>query len=59
MKQATGYSATQIGLHRIAAVLVAAKYLLKGRISSAWDADAAGRDIAFSPRSFPMPRAAC
>lgn len=49
MKQVTGYSAAQIGLHWAVAVLVAAQYFFNDAISEAWDAWTAGRDVAFDP----------
>lgn len=52
MKQTTGYSATQIGLHWIVAVLVVGQYMFKDGISSAWDAYSEGQEIAFSPLVF-------
>lgn len=52
MKQKTGYSATQIGLHWIVAVLVAGQYIFKDSISSTWDSYTQGQEIAFSPLVF-------
>lgn len=52
MKQTTGYSAAQISLHWIVAVLVAGQYLFKDNISSAWEAYTQGQEIAFSPLVF-------
>ncbi|MCL7406913.1 cytochrome b/b6 domain-containing protein [Paradonghicola geojensis] len=45
----TGYSATQIGLHWIVALLVAGQYIFKDSIASAWDAYTRGQEVAFSP----------
>ncbi|MEN8656683.1 MAG: cytochrome b/b6 domain-containing protein [Marivita sp.] len=45
----TGYSATQIGLHWIVALLVAGQYIFKESIASAWDAYTRGQEVAFSP----------
>ena len=45
----TGYSATQIGLHGIVALLVAGQYIFKDSIASAWDAYTRGQEVAFSP----------
>ncbi len=44
-----GYSITQIALHWIVAVLVAAQYLFKDAIAAAWDAIRAGQTFAFDP----------
>lgn len=52
MRQPSGYSATQIGLHWVVAVLVAAQYVLHDGISSAWDAYTRGQDVVFSPLVF-------
>ncbi|MBS0125669.1 cytochrome b [Thetidibacter halocola] len=52
MRQPSGYSATQIGLHWVVAVLVAAQFVLHDGISSAWDAYTKGQDVAFSPVVF-------
>lgn len=49
MTEKTGYSATQIGLHWIVALLVAAQYIFKDSIASAWDAYTPGQEVAFSP----------
>ena len=47
-----GYSTTQIALHRAVAVLIAAQYIFKDAISSAWDAIRAGETFAFDPLIF-------
>lgn len=52
MKQTTGYSATQIGLHWIVAVLVAGQYIFKDSISQAWEVYTQGQEMAFSPLVF-------
>mgnify|MGYP001765997875 CR=1 FL=1 len=49
MKEAKGYSATQILLHWAVVVLVAAQYVFKSAISSAWDAIREGRAYDFDP----------
>lgn len=49
MKQRTGYSATQIGLHWIVAVLVAGQYIFKDSISLAWDDYMQGQEVVFAP----------
>ena len=48
MKHASGYSATQIGLHWIVTVLVAGQYIFKDSISHAWEAYTQGQETAFS-----------
>lgn len=48
MKQTSGFSATQIGLHWIVAVLVAGQYFFKDGISDAWDAFMTGQEVTFS-----------
>lgn len=52
MKQTTGYSVTQIGLHWIVAVLVAGQFIFKDNISQAWDGYTQGQETAFSPLVF-------
>jgi len=52
MTEKTGYSATQIGLHWIVALLVAGQYIFKDNIASAWDAYTQGQEVAFSPLTF-------
>lgn len=52
MKKTSGYSATQIGLHWIVAVLVVGQYIFKDNISQAWDAYTQRQEIAFSPLVF-------
>lgn len=52
MKQTTGYSATQIGLHWIVALMVAGQYIFKDNIASTWDAYTQGQEAAFSPLVF-------
>lgn len=49
MTHPKGYSATQIALHWIVALLVAGQYLFKDSIASAWEAIRAGKDYAFDP----------
>jgi len=52
MKQTSGYSATQIGLHWIVAVLVAGQYIFKDSIASTWEAYTQGQGTIFSPLVF-------
>ena len=52
MKQTTGYSAAQIRLHWIVALLVAGQYIFKDSIAAAWDAYTRGQEISFSPLVF-------
>ena len=49
MSETKGYSATQILLHWAVVVLVAAQYVFKSAISSAWDAIREGRAYDFDP----------
>ncbi|QOR38090.1 cytochrome B [Billgrantia diversa] len=44
-----GYSAAQIALHWVVAVLIAAQYIFKDAISLAWDSVRAGENFAFDP----------
>ena len=44
-----GYSATQIALHWVVAVLIAGQYIFKDAISGAWDTIRAGETYAFDP----------
>ena len=52
MTQTTGYSATQIALHWIVALLVAGQYVFKDSIAASWDAYTLGQEIDVSPLVF-------
>lgn len=52
MQRTSGYSATQIALHWIVAVLVAAQYIFHDGISTAWEAYLDGQAVTFSPLVF-------
>lgn len=52
MKQTSGYSTMQIGLHWIVALLVAGQYLFRENIAEAWEAHVQGQEVGFSPLVF-------
>jgi cytochrome b561 len=49
MPNPTGYSASQIWLHWIVALLIVLQFALKNPISEAWRAMGRGEEVAFSP----------
>jgi cytochrome b561 len=49
MRYSQGYSRTQIALHWVVVLLVAAQYIFNDAISGAWDAIRQGQSYAFDP----------